>query len=289
MKHSCPNSQCFSSSVEQKIYRDGSYYRPSDGRVVQRFKCKNCGKKFSSATFQAAYKQNKRRINHILKGLFSSGNSQRRCAKLLGVARKTIERKFKFLGRQAKIKHSEYLKDQDFVNVIQFDDLQTIEGSKCKPISVCLAVESKTRKIIDFEVSQMPATGHLSKISRENYGYRKDQRQKGIDKLFSRLKKILTKDSKFVSDQHPYYLPAVNKYFPRSDYIQFKGRSGSIAGQGELKKLGQDPLFYINHTFAMLRANINRLIRKTWCTTKKLERLRDHLYIYVNYHNTELI
>jgi hypothetical protein len=59
-----------------------------------------------------------------------------------------------------------------------------------------------------------------------------------------------------------------------------------VTGQGELKKTTHDPLFAINHTLAMLRANINRLIRRTWCTTKKPERLIDHLWIYIRYHNT---
>ncbi|MCP4050867.1 MAG: transposase, partial [bacterium] len=68
-----------------------------------------------------------------------------------------------------------------------------------------------------------------------------------------------------------------------------KGEKGCVAGQGELKKVRIDPLFAINHTLAMLRANINRLVRKTWCTTKKPERLLDHLAIYTWFHNTKLI
>ncbi len=39
----------------------------------------------------------------------------------------------------------------------------------------------------------------------------------------------------------------------------------------------------------MLRANLNRLFRKTWNTTKKLERLNYHLAIYSWYHNFKLI
>ncbi len=39
----------------------------------------------------------------------------------------------------------------------------------------------------------------------------------------------------------------------------------------------------------MLRANINRLFRKTWNTTKKVEALIDHLWIYVRYHNAVLV
>ena len=52
------------------------------------------------------------------------------------------------------------------------------------------------------------------------------------------------------------------KYGRRSNghYQRFKGAKGAVVGQGELKKLKRDPLFMINHTCAMLRANINRLI-----------------------------
>jgi len=39
----------------------------------------------------------------------------------------------------------------------------------------------------------------------------------------------------------------------------------------------------------MLRANVNRLIRRTWCTTKRIDRLVDHLTIYADYHNRLLI
>jgi hypothetical protein len=59
-------------------------------------------------------------------------------------------------------------------------------------------------------------------------------------------------------------------------------------GQGELKSGGFDPLFSFNHTAAMLRANINRLVRKTWCTTKRIDRLEAHIALYVQFHNREL-
>ena len=62
-----------------------------------------------------------------------------------------------------------------------------------------------------------------------------------------------------------------------------------MTGQGELKKLRFDPLFALNHTCAMLRANINRLFRRTWCTTKKKERLEQHLAVYMDFHNRILL
>ena len=62
-----------------------------------------------------------------------------------------------------------------------------------------------------------------------------------------------------------------------------------MTGQGELKKLRFDPLFSLNHTCAMLRANINRLFRRTWCTTKKAACLKRHVAVYVRFHNTVLL
>ena len=209
----------------------------------------------------------------------------RRSAKLLNVARRTIERKLLYLGQQAKIKNELFQSNYKNVLSFQFDDLETIEHSKCKPLSVTLAVEYSTRKILGFEVSQMPAKGHLAKIAKAKYGKREDKRQEGIKKLLSRVKKMTVSNVRIDSDEHPYYLPIVKEQFPFGEYFQSKGARGCIAGQGELKKLKWDPLFYLNHTCAMLRANINRLIRKTWCTTKDAQRLIDHLHIYMCYHN----
>ena len=79
----------------------------------------------------------------------------------------------------------------------------------------------------------------------------------------------------------------VKKYFPTANYNQYLGQKGCVAGQGELKKAAFDPIFSINHTFAMMRANVSRLIRKTWNTTKKVDGLIDHLNIYVWMHNTQ--
>ncbi|MEQ1722809.1 MAG: hypothetical protein ABL930_06505, partial [Pseudobdellovibrio sp.] len=58
--------------------------------------------------------------------------------------------------------------------------------------------------------------------------------------------------------------------------------------QGELKKIGFDPLFSLNHTCAMMRAKVSRLIRRTWNTTKKPERLSEHLALAVLHHNLNL-
>jgi hypothetical protein len=211
----------------------------------------------------------------------------RRSARLLGIHRITVSRKLKFLALQARLSQSRLLSDQFLYSHIQFDEMETFEHTKLKPLSIALAVNSE-RKILAFEVSSMPAKGNLSSKSRKKYGFRKDGRKKALSSLFHSLKKCTDPKALFESDQNPFYPGVLKRHFPQAIHNTVKGKRGCIVGQGELKKINWDPLFKLNHTAAMLRANMSRLIRKTWCTTKLASALCDHIAIYADYHNEVL-
>lgn len=98
--------------------------------------------------------------------LLVSGISLRRVSKVLRISRTTSARKLLFLGRVAKCELKESLRHKAKLECVEFDDMETFEHSKCKPLSISLAVESGTRRILGFEVSQMPANGPLAKIAK---------------------------------------------------------------------------------------------------------------------------
>jgi hypothetical protein len=271
------------------LYRNGVFKRQSDAKIIRRFICKNCKKSFSKATIDPCYWQKKRELNSIIEGHLCSAVSQRRSALLLQINRKTVVRKFRFLAMKARLEHQEKLKLIPEVCHLQIDDLITSEHTKCKPLSVSIAIDSQTRFILAAEVSSMPAFGHLAKISRKKYGVRADHRQRGLHRLLQKIAPTLSSNVTVTSDEHHLYPPILKKYCPHAIHRTHAGHRAAIAGQGELKKLTYDPLFMINHTLAMMRANINRLIRKTWCTSKLASALEEHLDLYLNFHNTRLI
>lgn len=198
-------------------------------------------------------------------------------------------RKFLFLARGARTFNLRKFRNLTDLTHLQFDDLETIEHTKCKPLSVTLAVEAQTRKILIHRVSQMPAKGHLAKISFKKYGYRADLRAQARREVLTKLALKVPQGAVIESDQNPHYVEDLRRILPQAIHKAYPGQRGSIVGQGELKKVRFDPLFTLNHTFAMLRANINRLFRKTWCTTKLPERLNDHIELYTYYHNEVLL
>ena len=291
MKIKCP--KCLiefrrSDKYRKTIIRYGSFYRRSDRKRVQRFFCTKCEYHFSVATFSHCYRQKKRHLNHRIALDLVGKVSQRDCQRKLKINRKTVVRKFIFMGRLAKEKMEKLNMKKSQFNIIEFDDMETFEHTKCKPLSITLAVESKTRWIIGYEVSQMPAKGPLTQMAMKKYGKRADHRSKGRKLLFERIQKHIHTNAVIKSDQNPHYPADVKKYFPLSRHIAYKGKRGCIVGQGELKKIGFDPLFSLNHTCAVFRARANRLIRQTWDTTKKMERLDLHLALVAVYHNMNL-
>lgn len=199
-------------------------------------------------------------------------------------------RKFRFLAEQCRKDHAAFLaefKGQPF-GEITFDEMETFEHTKYKPLSIPIAV-SAHRQILSYDVARMPAKGPLAAKSRKKYGFRKDERPEIMERMLCELRSITKADAIFKSDQNPSYPRFLSKAFPDAKHETTRGGRSCVVGQGELKKIGWDPLFCLNHTAAMLRANMNRLFRRTWCTTKKVQGLRDHLALYVCYHNRVLL
>lgn len=279
----CPINSCCG---KKSVIKTGRYYRKSESRWIQRFHCKSCGAHFSAATGTLEFKQHKRRENLPLMRLLASGVSMRRSAFLLRINRRTVDRKLLYLAKKAKLRHYEFLQQlRGKVQSLEFDDLVTSEHTKMKPLTVSVAVDAKERFILSAQVGRIPAFGLLADRSRKKYGPRDNDHPKTLEAMFEEISATVAPTALIQSDEHPRYPEFVRYYLPGREYRRHPGGRGTVAGQGELKKKYFDPIFILNHSCAMLRANLNRLIRKTWCTTKKAERLQMHLDIFIDFYN----
>jgi transposase-like protein len=277
----CPHCKNF------KVRKKG-FYTKRNGRRVARFYCKGCARTFSTQTATMSCGEQKPHINQFLFRLFSKGVSQRACAEIVGIHRITVARKLVRYGAEARRGRRAFEPSPGAKRVIVFDEMESFEHSKCKPLSIALAVDEQTREILSVQVSSMPAKGMLAAIARKKYGYRPDKRARGLHQMMLELKKNYPRPELLKSDSCPRYPSKVKNHFPNVPHQTFISRRACVVGQGELKKGGFDPLFSLNHSCAMFRDNIKRLSRKTWCTTKDRNRLQDLVDIYAHYHNEKI-
>lgn len=274
----------------KELSRSGHFIRKSDGTRVQRWRCSQCGHSRSSAQFSPCYRQNKRHLNPIILKLLCSAVSQRRIALILGISRLTVARKFRFLAMQAALKNQKaraaYKKCP--ATRVYVDEMEDRIHTKCKPAAIALLV-TEDRKILAHSTSRiLPKNRKLLKITKKKYPEWIPNSRERFDDLIRVSSPLVAPEARISSDQKIYYAPSIKRYLPQAEHRQFASRRAVVAGQGELKQGGRDPLFALNHTCAMLRANINRLVRRTWCTSKRLDALHAHIEIYTHFHNSIL-
>jgi hypothetical protein len=196
-----------------------------------------------------------------------------------------VTRKLLFLAKLAEERNLTYNLSLPKASVVEFDDLETAEHTKLKPLSVMLMVEEKTRRILGVDVARMPAKGKMAKFALKKYGRRPDERPAVRERFLKKVHPLLKAEVVIKSDMNPHYPNDIKDAFPEGTHVVFKGRKSSTTGQGELKKVVFDPIFSINHTCAMFRAKMSRLARKSWNLSKKPENLLAHAILYAAYHN----
>jgi hypothetical protein len=209
----------------------------------------------------------------------------RQIAREFSINRKTVRRRFLWLAEQARLNQSVRLKSLQNIDFIQIDEMETHEHTKCKPLSIAVAVAPGSRLILGAIASMMPANGPLAEISRKKYGPRPDHRRRAFQDLLRTIKPNLCEEVWIFSDKKSTYPRWIREILPGSVHFRAKGRRGCIVGYGEMKKTGFDPLFWLNHNAAMIRDALARMLRRTWCNTKQLYFLQQALDIQINYHN----
>jgi transposase-like protein len=274
----CANLNCTSQSFIKKGFH-------SVRRINQKFRkyqCKTCGRYFSLRSFKPDYRHKKMDLNPIFARLLSEGNSLRGIGRILGLTYYNTYKKFLWF-KTLVIEHQKSL--HFTAKEIQFDEMESIHHTKCKPLNLVVVLNEKYQ-LMSAKVAEMPAKGRLAEFSRKKYGIRKNEREQKIREAFSEVCNRLTTSPDLIkSDAHPTYRKLVSSFFPETRYEQFSRKKNKDKLRErmheKLNKRKYDPIFVVNHKCAILRDRIKRLVRRNWCTTKKVENLQLHLDLFI--------
>lgn len=260
------------------IQRRGYFYVRVLKRYRRRFLCRGCGRTFSTQTTSNTYRQKRPDLNETIRRLLTNGMSQRQIARVLECSKNTVDQKVTWLAKclpQASLKNAP--------SVLFIDEMESIEHTKLKPLTLPLAVGDDYR-IYAVSVGRIQAKGPLAELSRKKYGRRQSEKYPALERLFESL--TFQKAPRVIrTDESPFYKKLVKRYFPNSTHETFSSRE-LVRKKKELLFLNQekklfDPLFPLNQRCAMLRQDIKRLARRSWCTTKRPDRLETVLRIYL--------
>lgn len=262
----CP--KCISAMIIKK----GTFKTKHNHQPVRRYLCKDCGKYFSSSTDKKTFKQHKPELNSSIFKLLCSGVTLRRTAKILGINKNTVAKKLKFLSGLAQEKHKAFLL-KTHTGFVQFDQIETYEHTKLKPLSIAIAIRAKTGEILDMNVGALKGKGPLAALSKIKYGHREDTTHQACIKVLETIKNVAKEDIVICSDSKTTYPNMIKSVLPHAQIRRSLGRKNT------------ELLWRLNHTAAKLRADLARMHRRTWSTTKARDWLQAHLYLYIAWNN----
>lgn len=272
---SCPHCQ------NNGLIIHGKFYRKDTHSVVKRYKCKACGKTSSSRTRAIDRYQKKSHLNNMIAKLLCNRGTLRGIADSLGVSYSTVVRKFYWLAE-----HNKNPRRCGNFTKLWFDEMETFEHSKLRPLGVALAVD-ENYKIQQAIVGSLPAKGHLASISLKKYGYRENESNKICQLALSRIA-LYANPQEIYTDKKTSYRSIIKKQFKHCRHIQILSEKNESIEQRYGQKKFQH-LFPVNQRSGQLRDKISRLTRRSWITTKKAENLQKHLDIFIAYQNGCLV
>lgn len=266
--------------------KKGYYKTKHNGQPVPRYRCKSCRKLFSTQSLKSTYRQKKPGLNKLIFNWYCSGVTQRRIAKNLGCNRKTVARKFFYLSLIAKFRHEADIKSGNLQSShIEFDEMETYEHSIGKPISMAIAVDSESGKIIDINAASIKFHTKGKHRYLLKYGDRPSLRRTAIQSTLQTISLIASKNAKIVTDSKGDYGLLIKKWVDGAKHIKKTRKPPRDLSVTTHRRNKEDDMWRINHTCAKLRHDLVRLGRKTWSTTKAMWALQAHLYLYIAFNN----
>ena len=188
-------------------------------------------------------------------------------------SRETVVRKFRFMANLAREAHLKNLQEGEIkTTYIQFDEMETFEKSKENPLGIELAIRPKTYQIVSARVCRIPIKGASVGQDKIDLARKRANRPVAQSAMCLEIERVLKDSATLRGDGK---IPKVVKDFFGSHEIISEW-------DFEAKK---QALWRINHICAKLRHHMSRLNRKTWATTKSIDRLQMHLDLFIAYQN----
>ncbi len=276
----CPNPDCRAHRhpTAGVFLRDGFYHPHCRSHRVPRFRCRLCGRCFSRQTFRADCRQKKPSINAACLDLMVACVGLRQAARVLKVARRTVERRFAWLARHAATFQTNRLAAARLDGPFQLDEMESFEGNRYQPVTVPVLIERRSLFLVATAVGPLRRKGRLTPQQARRraehearHGRRPSHSRAAVQQVLARLRPLLPPPAPLVleSDHKPLYGRLGRQLFGE----RFVWRPYSASARRDRA----NPLFPINHTNARLRHFLARLRRRTWCVSKRRDRLQAHL------------
>jgi len=160
----CPHADCrwHQRAPSRKWYRAVGYHATKLFGRVRRFRCKACGRTFSTQTYSINYYAKKKVDYDQLLIRHASSESGRALSRSLGVSCGTIANRIERLARQAAAIHAELRRRADPLEAVCVDGFVSFDRSQFFPNEITISITSGSRLVLELSHATRRRSGSMT-------------------------------------------------------------------------------------------------------------------------------
>ncbi|MDE0150949.1 MAG: hypothetical protein OXK80_00410 [Bdellovibrionales bacterium] len=166
-----------------------------------RYKCNDCGKLYTKRTNTLNYRKRKQHLRETITQMYCERMSLRGIARTLGIDIKTVVRYFLENAEVSKAKNRKRLDTKDLVtSYVQFDQLETYEHTRKRPIGIQISIRHKTGEIISAKAGYTNVRAlSTASVYTQAWNEKVKRNSKHTEKMLKETKKALNPKGSLIS------------------------------------------------------------------------------------------
>lgn len=291
----CPRPGCvhhLAPAVSSWYERDGYHETRAFGRVP-RFRCKACGRNFSTQTFRVDYYAKKVVDYREFEELLASSMSGRALGRHFGLSPDSVQNRVDRLSRQALAIHSILRSLADPREPVAIDGFQSFDRSQFFPNNITISVAGNSRFLLEATHASLRRSGSMTarqKSRRAEFDRTVSYEPRAIERSFTELLDQLVRDRPpredrplvLVTDLKKDYTTALSSH---PFWSLGKYRVERVLVDSRKPRTVWNPLFPVNYWDRELRKDQAAHRRETTCHARNASNGMARFWCYARYHN----
>ncbi len=292
----CPNPRCPFHFPHRawRFVRAGLDLR-IDGRILQRYRCAHCRRRFSATTFRTSYWLRRPELLLPIARMISEGSGLRQIARVLGTSHTTVARHVARLGRHCLLFHLRQMRGFTLCEPLVIDGFESFEFSQYFPFHANLAVGAHSWFLYHFTDSPLRRKGSMTPFQKRRRAELEHERgrpdpkavETGIAALLRPFIGPWSSGGPLLlhSDDHPAYRRALRRLRVENLSLEKKLTLRHQVTSSTERRTTSNPLFPVNLADLLLRHSGANHHRETIAFSKRRQAAIERLAVFTVWRN----
>ena len=287
----CPNTDCEKHNLSHRDttwYSPSGYYNTTIHGIVKRYRCRTCGRRFSTQTFSIDYFVKKKLPYRYIFRQIKSSAGIRDIARDLRVSPCAVLNRISRLSRQAVAIHAELCRTVRLNEDLAADGFESFTVSQYYPNNIHLLAGKKSQYLYAYDYAYLSRKGRMTEYQKKENRIRKAGAPEGIS-ITESFSNICSKIDVLMDRRASAHTVLYTDEKPQYGKVVSEARFGSSLSHVRINSKApgtlSNDLFSVNYLDREIRKDNANHVRESVQFSRNTGSCMERFALYSLYHN----